>query len=244
MKITSTILAVLIGSCAFAQMKFPAVSSHSEIEQKVGLTEFEVEYNRPNVNERKIFGKLVPYGEVWRTGANENTVIKFDQPIKVNGKELAAGEYALYSIPNKDEWDVIFYKDTKNWGNPKEWKESNVALKVKGATTKSMNNKTETFEIRFTNVTPQKADLVLAWENTTVVLNIETNTISTVLKMIGEQLNENSSARDFYNSANFYYNNKLDRNQALKWVNIALEKDANAPDYYKELKEKLEKEKY
>ena len=92
MKITSTILAVLIGSCAFAQMKFPAVSSHSEIEQKVGLTEFEVEYNRPNVNERKIFGKLVPYGEVWRTGANENTVIKFDQPIKVNGKELAAGE--------------------------------------------------------------------------------------------------------------------------------------------------------
>ena len=244
MKITSTILAVLIGSCAFAQMKFPAVSSHSEVEQKVGLTEFEVEYNRPNVNERKVFGKLVPYGEVWRTGANENTVIKFDQPIKVNGKELAAGEYALYSIPNKDEWDVIFYKDTKNWGNPKEWKESNVALKVKGATTRSMNNKTETFEIRFTNVTPQKADLVLAWDNTNVVLNIETNTISTVLKMIGEQLNENSSARDFYNSANFYYNNKLDRNQALKWVNIALEKDTNAPDYYKELKEKLEKEKY
>ncbi|WP_282628999.1 DUF2911 domain-containing protein [Empedobacter sedimenti] len=244
MKNTSTLLALLIGSCAFAQMKFPAVSSHSEIEQKVGLTEFEIEYNRPNVSGRKVFGKLVPNGEVWRTGANENTIIKFDQPIKVNGKELAAGEYALYTIPNKDEWDVIFYKDTKNWGNPKEWKESNVALKVKASVSKSMNNKTETFEIRFTNVTQKSANLVLAWDNLTVTIDIETNTINTVLKMIGDQLNENSSARDFYNSANFYYSNKLDQNQALKWVNTALEKDPNAPDYYKELKTKLEKEKY
>ncbi|MDH2206903.1 MULTISPECIES: DUF2911 domain-containing protein [Empedobacter] len=244
MKITSTVLALLIGSCAFAQMKFPAVSSHAEVEQKVGLTEFEIEYNRPNVNGRKVFGKLVLNGEVWRTGANENTVIKFDKPIKVNGQELAAGEYALYSIPNKEEWEVIFYKDTKNWGNPKEWKESNIALKVKAPSTKSMNNKTETFEIRFTNVTQKSANLVLAWDNTTVVLDIETNTINEVLKMIGDQLNENSSAKDFYNSANFYYSNKLDRNQALKWVNTALEKDANAPDYYKELKVNLEKNKY
>ena len=244
MKITSTLLALLIGSCAFAQMKFPAVSSHAEIEQKVGLTEFEIEYNRPNVNNRKVFGKLIPYGEVWRTGANENTVIKFDQPIRVNGQELAAGEYALYTKPSKEDWDVIFYKDTKNWGNPKEWKESNVALKVKGTSTKSMNNKTETFEIRFTNVTHQKADLVFAWDNVNVVVNIETNTITTVLKMIGDQLNDSSSAKDFYNSANFYYNNKLDRTQALKWVNIALEKDPKAPDYYKELKTKLEKDRY
>ena len=244
MKITSTVLALLIGSCAFAQMKFPAVSSHAEVEQKIGLTEFEIEYNRPNVNGRKVFGKLVLNGEVWRTGANENTVIKFDKPIKVNGQDLAAGEYALYSIPNKEEWEVIFYKDTKNWGNPKEWKESNIALKVKAPSTKSMNNKTETFEIRFTNVTQKSANLVLAWDNTTVVLDIETNTINEVLKMIGDQLNENSSARDFYNSANFYYSNKLDRNQALKWVNTALEKDANAPDYYKELKVNLEKNKY
>ena len=244
MKITSTLLALLIGSCAFAQMKFPAVSSHAEIEQKVGLTEFEIEYNRPNVSGRKVFGKLVPNGEVWRTGANENTIIKFDQLIKVNGKELAAGEYALYTIPSRDEWDVIFYKDTKNWGNPKEWKESNVALKVKASVSKSMNNKTETFEIRFTNVTQKSANLVMAWDNLTATIDIETNTINTVLKMIGDQLNENSSARDFYNSANFYYSNKLDQNQALKWVNTALEKDPNAPDYYKELKTKLEKEKY
>ena len=244
MKITSTIIALAIGSCAFAQMKFPAVSSHAEIEQKIGLTEIDIEYNRPNVNGRKVFGKLIPNGEVWRTGANENTVIKIDQPIKVNGKDLAAGEYALYTIPNREEWDVIFYKDAKNWGNPKEWKESNVALKVKAPATKSMNNKTETFEIRFTNVTTQTADLVLAWEYVNVVVNIETNTINAVLKMIGEQLKEDSSARDFYNSANFYYMNKLDRNQALKWVNIALEKDTNAPEYYKELKAKLEKEKY
>ncbi|HJD86209.1 DUF2911 domain-containing protein [Empedobacter falsenii] len=244
MKITSTVFALFIGSYAFAQMKFPSVSSHAEVEQKVGLTEIEVEYNRPNVNERKVFGKLVPYGEVWRTGANENTVIKFDQPIKVNGQDLAAGEYALYTIPTKEDWDVIFYKDTKNWGNPKEWNESNVALKVKAPSTKSMNNKTETFEIRFTNVTQKSANLVMAWDNVNVVLEIETNTINTVLKMIGEQLNENSSARDFYNSANFYYSNKLDRNQAIKWVNTALEKDPNAPAYYKELKEKLEKDKY
>ncbi|MGV0828496.1 DUF2911 domain-containing protein [Empedobacter brevis] len=244
MKITSTILALLIGSCAFAQMKFPAVSSHAEIEQKVGLTEFEVEYNRPNVNDRKIFGKLVPYGEVWRTGANENTIIKFNQPIKVNGQDLAAGEYALYSIPNKEGWDVIFYKDTKNWGNPKEWKESNIALKVKAKSMKLTGNKTETFEIRFTNVTQKSANLVLAWEDVNVALAIETNTINTVIKMIEEHLNDTSSPRDFYNSANFYYSNKLDRNQALKWVNIALEKDPNAPDYYKELKSNIEKSKY
>ncbi|WP_333661195.1 DUF2911 domain-containing protein [Chishuiella changwenlii] len=244
MKNTSTILALLVGTCAFAQMKFPAVSSHAEIEQKVGLTEFEIEYNRPNINNREVFGKLVPNGEVWRTGANENTVIKFDQPIKVNGKELAAGEYSLYTIPNQKSWDVIFYKDAKNWGNPQEWKESNIALKVNSPATKTKGVKLETFEIRFTNVQQDKADLVLAWDDVSVVVKLETNTKQAVLDMIKSQLNENSSARDFYNSANYYYTNKLDRAQALKWINKAIAKDAKAPSYFVELKEKLEKEKY
>lgn len=244
MKNTSTILALLIGTCAFAQMKFPAVSSHAEIEQKVGLTEFEIEYNRPNANNREVFGKLVPNGEVWRTGANENTVIKFDQPIKVNGKDLAAGEYSLYTIPNQKSWDVIFYKDAKNWGNPTEWKESNIALKVTSPATKIKGDKLETFEIRFTNVQQDKTDLVLAWADVSVVVNIETNTKQVVLDMIKSSLNDNSSSRDFYNSANYYYTNKLDRKQALKWVNQAIAKDAKAPAYFKELKEAIEKAKY
>lgn len=244
MKITSAFLALVVSSCAFAQMKFPAVSSHAEIEQKVGLTDFEIVYNRPNVSNREIFGKLVPDGEVWRTGANENTTISFDQPIKVNGKELAAGKYGLFTIPNKNSWDIIFYKESNNWGNQVDWKESNVALKVSVVPTKLKIEKLETFEIRFTNVKQNNADLVLAWDDISVKVNLETNTKEAVLKMIKENLNSNSSARDFYNSANFYYTNRLDRKQALEWINTAIKKDAKVPGYFKELKETIEKDNY
>ena len=115
---------------ANAQIEVPAPSPGSKLEQKVGLTDITVEYSRPGVKNRRVFGKLVPYGEMWRTGANASTKITFSKDVKVEGNDLAKGTYALYTVPGETEWEVIFYKDLKHWGVPKEYKAEDEALRV------------------------------------------------------------------------------------------------------------------
>ncbi len=103
-----------------AQVKTPQSSLFGEIEQTVGLTKIEIEYSRPNKNNREIFGKLVPYGKVWRTGANKNTTIEFSDDVVVGGQKLAKGKYAIYTEPQADSWTIYFYTDNENWGNPQK----------------------------------------------------------------------------------------------------------------------------
>ena len=98
------------------QIEFPPASQHGWIKQRIGLTDVEIDYSRPNKNGRRIFGGLLPYGKVWRTGANASTKIKFSDAVKVGGKNVAGGEYAFYTIPNENEWTIILSKDTKEWG--------------------------------------------------------------------------------------------------------------------------------
>ncbi len=103
-----------------AQIKTPAPSPFSKIEQKVGLTDVTLEYSRPNMREREIFGELVPYGKMWRLGANANTKITFSDDVMIDGKTLKAGTYAIYATPSEKSWDVTFYSDASNWGLPQE----------------------------------------------------------------------------------------------------------------------------
>ena len=104
--------------------------SLQKIEQKVGLTDVSVQYSRPSMKGRTIFGDLVPYGKLWRTGANQNTMVTFSTDVMVGESTLKAGSYAIFSKPNKDNWEVIFYSDTNNWGTPQKWDDSKVAAKV------------------------------------------------------------------------------------------------------------------
>ncbi|MBS7333308.1 DUF2911 domain-containing protein [Faecalibacter bovis] len=239
MKFKTTILALLVAGFSYAQIQFPQASSKAEVEQTIGYTDIEIDYFRPNLNNRAAFGGLVPYGEVWRTGANNNTTIDFSTDVLVGGKQLAKGKYSLYTIPGKTNWDIIFYKTTENWGNPKQWDESQIALKV-NVPVQTLTNKVETFTINFDNVNVNQGDLVITWDNVKVNVKVEAPTKKIAQENISKGLKADSSARDFYGAANYYFLNNLDLKKAQEWINTALEKDAKAPQHFKDLKAKID----
>lgn len=241
MKGKITLFSLLLAGVGFAQIQFPQVSSKSEIEQTIGYTKVEVDYFRPNLNSRTAFGGIVPYGEVWRTGANNNTVVEFDTDVLVEGKPLAKGKYSVYSIPNASSWEILFYKTTDNWGNPKDWNKDLIVLSVKAPAYK-LSEKVESFTIGFDEVTLNNAKMFFAWENTKVAIKIDVPTQQIAMQKIQSQLNENSSARDFYGAANYYYTNKIDLKRAVEWINTAVAKDPKAPQHFFDLKSKIEKD--
>ncbi len=147
------------------KIETPQPSPFSKIEQKIGLTDVTVEFSRPGMRGRTVFGDLVPYGKTWRTGANANTKITFSTDVVVDGQTLKAGSYAVYTIPNKESWDVMFYSDSNNWGNQKEWDDSKVAAKTKVDVMK-MPMKIETFTITFDDLAGDSAVMGILWENT------------------------------------------------------------------------------
>lgn len=239
MKTKTTLLALLFAGFSFAQIQFPAASSKAEVEQQIGLTKVEIEYARPNLNNRIAFGGIIPFGEVWRTGANNNTTVEFDTDVLIEGQLLYKGPYALYTIPNEKTWDLIFYKTTDNWGNPKKWDENQVALKVTVPTIK-LNDKVETLTLGFDEVNTNTGNLFIAWDTTKVKAAVNTPTQQLVIQSIETQLNDNSSARDFYGAANYYYNNQLDLKKAQQWINKAIAKEAKAPQHFLDLKTKID----
>src|SRR3712207_7997932 len=157
------------------QIQFPAASQRHYFKQRVGLTDVEVDYSRPNKNNREIFGGLVPYGKVWRTGANATTKIKFSDAVKLGGKDIPAGEYVLFTIPNREDWTVIVYKDTavQSAGDYKQ--ENDVARIVTkpGSTPKAV----ETFTIELTDVKGASANLNFLWDTTRAAVQLTTDDI-------------------------------------------------------------------
>jgi hypothetical protein len=226
---------LLISGVLSAQIAVPQVSPVSKVEQTVGLTQISLEYNRPSAKGRAVYGDLVPYGKNWRTGANANSTITFSQDVTINGKSLAKGKYALYTTPKADSWDIIFYKDTDNWGLPENWLEENVALKT-SAKPESLNRLVETFTISFNNVSTDAANLELSWEKTLVSVKIEVPTQKAVLKSIADIMN-GPTAKDYYASAQYYYQSNTDINKALLWVNQSISLSGEkVPFWYYRLK--------
>src|SRR5690625_6267874 len=178
---TFTIVGIFIFTNA--QVITPQASSEANFEETVGLTEIEVEYFRPNKNERKIFGNLVPYDKIWRTGANNNTTIEFEDDVKIDGQTLKAGKYSIYTKPNKDNWEIYFYTESSNWGNPANWDESKIAAKT-NAKVQTLNQPVETFTIALENKTLNSADLTIAWDNVKVSTKIEVPTEEKVMESI------------------------------------------------------------
>ncbi|SDS31347.1 DUF2911 domain-containing protein [Christiangramia echinicola] len=204
-----------------AQIETPQPSPLGKIEQKVGLTDVSVEYSRPGMRGRTIFGDLVPFGEVWRTGANANTKITFSDDVKINGKELKKGSYGIYTVPNEGSWEVMFYADTNNWGVPQEWDDSKVALKAT-AETMEMPMKMETFTIVIDDLKNNSATLNFIWENTIAMLNIEVPADEKAMASI-ERVMNGPSANDYFSAATFYHEAGKDLEKAHKWVTKATE---------------------
>jgi len=232
------ILALLVSNCdlraAGEKFEFPDASQHSNVKQRVGLTDVEIDYSRPNVRGREIFGGLVPYGKVWRTGANASTKIKFSDAVKIGGKDVPAGEYAFYTLPTENEWTIILSKDTKGWG-AYDYKSDTDALRVTVKPT-ILANPVESFTISFENLRDDGATIALEWDKTRVPVELATNTVEKVNAEIATALKDSNSAdaRFYYQAASFYYEHDKDLNQALKWVDQAIAKRSDFyASYYK-----------
>lgn len=210
-----------------AQIQRPMASPQGKIEQKVGLTDVKVEYYRPSKNGRTVFGDVVPFGELWRTGANENTKFTASDAVVFGKDTLKAGTYAIFTKPAADSWEVIFYTDVTNWGTPDEWDEKKVALRT-SAKVSAINDAVETFTISVDNVTTKAADLTFSWDKTRATLNFS---VPTGVKMQAniDKVMAGPSSGDYYAAAEFYYKEKKDLKKALEWANKAVEQ---RPDAY------------
>jgi len=219
-------LAIFCSQQVMAQLAIPAASPQATLTQRVGLTDITVKYSRPSLKGRKMFGETLPYGQPWRAGANNSTVIEFKDPVTLQGTPVPAGEYAIYAIPGESEWTVIFNKNTKLGGNTQDYKkEEDVArFKVKPLKTPT---KTETFTINFADLTPSTANLELLWENTSVKVKIIAEVDSKVMAQIQEQVVNGKDVKpDLYAAAAVYYlDTNKDAKQALEWIKKANEKD-------------------
>jgi tetratricopeptide (TPR) repeat protein len=206
------------------KFEFPDASQHATIKQRVGLTDVEINYSRPDMRGREIFGGLVPYGKVWRTGANQPTTIKFSDAVKIGGQEVPAGEYAFYTMPNQNEWTIILSKNLKLWG-AYGYKPDADALRVTVKPT-SLANPVETFTISLDNLKDNSATISLEWEKTRVPVELTTNTVEKVNQEIDRALQNPDSLKPifYYQAASFYYDHDKDLGRAAKWVDQAIEK--------------------
>ena len=230
--------AVLFTNSSFAQtpkIEFPAPSPTSTLKQRVGLTDIEIVYSRPGKKGRTIFGSLVPYGEVWRTGANASTKISFSTPVKLNGHEVPAGKYALYTIPGETEWTIIIYKNPDLSGafnyDPKDdlIRFTTQAVEI-GATI-------ETFTVDIGDIKDDSALLYMLWDRTLVPVKIEVNLVPKLAAQIDEAMAATEGQKPYYQAAMFYYDHDLDLQKARKWIDVAAKE--NERYYILHLKAKI-----
>lgn len=223
-------LFLCVGIFSYAQIRTPQPSPSSKLEQSVGLTEITVKYSRPSKKERTVFGDLVPYDKIWRTGANENTTITFSENVTIGGTDVKKGTYAIFTKPSAKSWEVYFYSDTNNWGAPQDFNMSKVVAKAT-APVMEIPFEIETFTIDISNISNNGADLEFFWSNVYVALPIKVNTKEQTLASIEKTLTGVSS-RDYYSAATYYYQEDLDINKAKTWIDKAVEIDGDQAAFW------------
>ncbi len=226
-----TALFVTVGITSRAQIiRTPRPSPTATLTQEVGLTDITITYSRPGIKDRVILGDLVPYGKVWRTGANMATKIEFSDSVSIEGHSLKAGTYALFTIPGKDEWTIIF-NSNYNQDGAFNYKESEDVMRF-NVKPQHLNDKVETFRIDVNNITNSTATIDLSWENTLVNFKVDVGTNAKVIAEIKRAMEPSSEAGKYITAANYYYSEGLDMNSALEWINKAVQ---ITPDNYRAL---------
>ena len=214
-------LAIIIANFTIeAQVKTPAPSPKATLNQVVGLTDVTVEYSRPSAKGRTVFGDLVPFGKLWRTGANQNSMVTFSEDVVIKGTTLKKGKYAIFTTPKADMWEVVFYTDTENWGTPENWDVNKVALST-NVDPIALNNSVETFTISIGNLTNDSASLDISWEKTMVSVKFDVPTQKAAMASINKVL-AGPTAGDYFSSAQYLFQSNGDLNKALEYVNKAV----------------------
>jgi tetratricopeptide (TPR) repeat protein len=206
-------------------LKTPTPSPMQTIKQSFALTDIGIEYYRPSAKGRTVFGDLVPFGKIWRTGANGATKLTFGEDVTIEGNKVPAGTYALYTIPNKDKWEILFYKDLKLGGNVNDYNKENELFRISSNVVK-MSDKVETFTINVSDINPSNCKIEITWENTKVSFSVNADIDAVVMKNIDNLMEKDS--RPYYQAASYYFENNKDLKKALEWINKAVEQNPKA----------------
>ena len=225
-KLVLTLFKLCFFSISFSQIKTPQPSPSCSIKQTVGITEISVNYSRPGAKDRAIFGELVPYNKIWRTGANKATAITFDSDVIFGESKVKKGTYSLFTVPGENDWIVMLNKETELWGAGNYNKEDEVAsFKVKS---KKTTDFAESFTIDFNAFSAFGAMMNLTWENTQISIPVMTLGKEKLAEQFKKELVDGPDAGLFYNGARFYLDNNLDIDLALEWITVATEKRPEA----------------
>lgn len=223
--LTATILFLIIAVNAQSSLEdfiIPRTNSKAIIHQTIASTQIEITYNRPNRRNRKIFGNLVPYDKIWRTGSDEATELYFNTPINLAGNPVDSGKYELFTIPGKNEWEIILQKNHNQWGSYKYNPENDVVRFVVTPIERSEN--IETFTISLDDIGSDYGVLNISWENIVVPIEIKIDLKRTVIPKLEKAL-ERDGRRPYFQAAMFYFENNIDINRAAELMSLALKEN-------------------
>ncbi len=212
-------IVILAGTAHAQQLNIPKASPTQKLEQEFGTSKITVEYSRPGVKGREIYGGLVPYDSVWRTGANSSTKIFFGDDVMIEGNRVPMGNYALYTIPGRQSWTIIISKDTTLWGAFGYKKENDlIRFNVKP---QPLPFSLETFTIDFANIKPAACDIDLLWDKTFVRMHITMDIDPKIMAQINEAMKNDKPP--YAQAATYYFDNGKDLSKAYEWINKAIE---------------------
>ena len=219
-------MTLIIVKSSFAQLKSPNASPRSNISQIIGLVSVNLDYSRPSKKSREIFGGLVPYNKIWRTGANNPTTISFSDYVKINNQLISAGEYHLYSVPTESTLDLVIYEKTDAWGSLPTFDKSKVIARVSSDFI-DLPNTVETFTISFENISNNGSTLNIMWDNKLAIYNIDALTKDKMINNINNVMNNNPSTNDYSRAAMYYFEEDIDIEKAMEWINKAYKDSDN-----------------
>ncbi|GAA4468253.1 DUF2911 domain-containing protein [Nemorincola caseinilytica] len=228
--------AILASGNAQAQLKVPSLSPTAKITQDFSVSNIEITYSRPSMRGRKIMDDVIPYGKVWRTGANAPTKVKLGEDMEIGGMRLKAGEYSVYTIPDRDKWEVIFSTATGNWtadGFPREYDAARIKVKPT-----QLNEDVQTFTVQITDITFNSCKIEIMWERTKIVLPVVADNKDVVAGNIDKAIN--STNVPYFQAASYYYETNQKTELAQKYVNMAIDQNPKA-FYMWYLKARIEK---
>lgn len=224
-RLSLILLSALLTSGVYAQdLKLPALSPTSKLTQEFSTSNIEISYSRPSMRGRKIFGELVTFGNVWRTGANSATKVKFGEDVTVGGQAVKAGEYAIYTIPGAAEWEIILNKGIGNWGNAGYDKADDVArFKI---APKALDKNVQTFTINIGNITYSTCNIEMMWEKTKIIIPVKANNEERLSASIDKAINNPNIP--YFQAANYYFETDQNLDKAIVYVDKALEANPKA----------------
>ena len=221
-KIISLLFTFLLFQFSYSQLQSPVASPRAKVSQKVGLVNINLDYSRPSKKGRVIFGELVPYNQIWRTGANQATTITFSDNIKINNQLVEAGEYHIYSVPTENRLDLVIYEKTDAWGSLSQFDESLIKARV-SSDFYDLPFSIETFTISFGDISNAGASLNLTWDNKVAIFVIDVLTRDKMLKDIEETMSKNPTKNDYRMAAMYFYEENIHLDKAVKWIDVAFD---------------------